>query len=152
MSAPPPSGPPMLTVEDALAAALRHRRAGRHADAAAVYRDVLRADPANADVWCQLGAALRDRQDFPAAVEAYRRAADLLPDRPEVHNSLGIVFACWRRFADAERCFRAALALRPDYAKALNNLGNALSELRKLDEAADVYRRARELGYADAGL
>ena len=142
----------MTQLADSLAKADVHRRAGRHQQAESIYRDVLQDDPANADTWCLLGAACRDRQEFAEAVAAYRKALELQPAAPHIHNGLGIAYACWRRFTDAEISFKRALELKPDYAKALNNLGNALSELRKLDEAVEAYHQARALGYADLAL
>ncbi|MFL5340278.1 MAG: tetratricopeptide repeat protein, partial [Gemmataceae bacterium] len=142
----------MTQLADRLAQADHHRRTGQLQQAQTIYRDLLHEDPTNAEAWCLLGAACRDRQEFDEAAKAYRKALALTPDAPNIHNSLGIVYAVWRRFADAEVCFQRALELKPDYARAFNNLGNALSEQRKLDEAVAAYKRARELGYTDLAL
>ncbi len=142
----------MAPPADKLDRALQARKVGRLPDAEAIYREILVEQPTDADVWCLLGAVLRDQQRYADAIATYRHAADLRPDQPHVWNGLGIAQACWRRFEDAEHSFRKALELNPEYAKGWNNLGNTLSELRKLPEAIDAYRRAQDHGYGESGL
>jgi len=79
------------------------------------------------------------------AFNALQKAAELLPDDPEVQSNLG---AAWRRLGrldEAVACYRRALEVRPDVAEVWNNLGNAQRDLGQLDDARAAYRRALEL-------
>jgi protein O-GlcNAc transferase len=56
------------------------------------------------------------------AEEAYRRALQLAPSTPELHNNLGSVLKEQGRIDEARTAFERAIALRPDYASAHSNL------------------------------
>jgi len=58
--------------------------AGRHAEAAAVYRGLLAEDAASADLWCGLGAALQAHGALAEAADAWRAALQPDPNRADV--------------------------------------------------------------------
>ena len=76
------------------------------------------------------------------AAACFRRAAELRPDFPEIHNNLGTMLRELGRFAESEVCYRRALELRSDHPEFHFNLGNVLRETGRCMEAEGCYRRA----------
>ena len=89
---------------------------------------------------------------FEDAVEAYVRAAEAHPARPEVRFNLANALYTLERKADAVQALLAAVELDPEYVEAWNNLGNIMADVGEIDEALACFARALELepGYADA--
>ncbi|HLZ99042.1 MAG TPA: tetratricopeptide repeat protein, partial [Steroidobacteraceae bacterium] len=108
--------------------------------------------PNDAEVYSNLGSALRRVGRLDESVGSYRRALAINPSIAEVWNNLGNALRDLGKLNDAVAAFRRALDLKPEFAKPYNNLGNALQDLGKLDEAVASYRRALELkpDYAEA--
>ncbi len=116
---------------------------GRFKDAIRSYRRVLSIEPELADVWYNLGYALKSDGQFEAALEAYQRALDAsVSDPQEVHLNRAVICSTHlNRHAAAEVELRAALDLQPDYQPALLNLGNLHEERGQRTAAADCYRK-----------
>jgi predicted O-linked N-acetylglucosamine transferase (SPINDLY family) len=79
------------------------------------------------------------------AVGHLRRAAELTPTVPEVHNNLGGLLALTGRHAEAAACFREAVRLRPDYAEAHDNLGLAAGDQDRPADAGRHHQAAARL-------
>lgn len=101
----------------------------------AVARHRLQKNPRDFVAHMNLGAILLARLNPQAAVGELLTAARLQPNRPEVHNMLGLGLATLNRNAEAITQFDLALKTRPDYASARFNLATAQAKLGKLDEA-----------------
>ena len=142
----------MATSTEAQAQARAHYQAGNLGEAERFYREALRDDPSNADVWCLLGIVCRAGGRYAEAVAAYREALRLRPGFVEALNNLGNALVNQGHTADAVATFQEVLRLRPDYIQAHNNLGAALRNLGRWEEAAACYRHALRLlpTYADA--
>jgi Flp pilus assembly protein TadD len=125
-----------------LQAALEHHGAGRLQEAADLYREALRAEPANSDALHLLGVAELQLGRHESAIGLIEKAIGLDPAQAAFHNNLGEAHRALGRIADAERCYRAALALDADFAAAHGNLGNALLAQERHREAAKSFRRA----------
>jgi tetratricopeptide (TPR) repeat protein len=136
----------------ALAQARSAYQSGRPAEAAQVCRQVLQADPGNADAWCLLGVAQRAAGDSTEAAASYREALRLRPDFAEAWNNLGNALVTQGKLHEAVAAFEQVLRLRPDFAEAQNNLGAALRHQGKWAEAAARYQQALRLrpDYPDA--
>ena len=132
-------------IAKAFALAQRYHQAGAFAQAAAVYRQILQADPANAPVLFHLGAACEALRDLPEAVACYRRVAQLVPDRAEVYNQLGMTLYKQGNLQEAATAYQQALQLRPDLAEAHLNLGVALQSQGQLSQAMACYQQALSL-------
>ncbi len=128
-----------------LASALRLHGAGRLADAERLYRDVLDADPANAEAWHLLGVIAYQRRDAATAVDHIRKAIALAAGNAAFFSNLGLALQAQGELPEAVASFRRALELKPDYADAAYNLGNALHQAGQLDAAAESYQRATAL-------
>jgi predicted O-linked N-acetylglucosamine transferase (SPINDLY family) len=135
----------MAPIPEALAIAIQHHQAGRLQAAEQIYRQILAAEPNQADAIHLLGVVASQAGRLDDAVACYRRALDLKPDSAEVYNNLGIAFREQGKLDDAVACCRRALELKPDYAAAHNNLGVVFTEQGKLDAAVACCRRALEL-------
>ena len=104
------------------------------------YEDALRAyteaqvgAPEAAELHYDIGNVLYRKEDYAAAVEAYRRAlagnrSDLLPDAA---YNLGNAQFRERRFREAAEAYRQGLEIRPDDPDARRNLELALRALEQ---------------------
>jgi hypothetical protein len=88
-----------------------------------------------------LGAILLSRLNPQAAVSELQTAARLQPNRPEVHNMLGLGLATLNRNAEAIPQFELALKARPDYASARFNLATSQAKLGRVEEAVKNLRQ-----------
>lgn len=133
-SASPAAGP--------LAEAVRQHRAGRLAEAEALYRRILRADPRQAGALHLLGVLVHQQGRHDQAVELIDRAIALDGTRAEFHYNLGNAHAASGRLDQAVRCFRAALVLQPGHVSACSNLGGVLTTLGQPEEGIACFRKA----------
>lgn len=140
----------MATPAEALAQGWQLHQAGQWAAAEAIYRQVLKANPADPNAWCYLGIACHDQDRFDEAVAAYRRAIQLQPNFPIAFNNLGNTLRMQRKLGEAITCFDQALKLKPDYVNAYKNKGTAYVWEGCLTEAMACYDRAMELAPNDA--
>jgi tetratricopeptide (TPR) repeat protein len=124
------------------AAAVRYHQAGDFDRAADLYRQVLDADPSEANVWANLGDACLARGQTGDAISSYERAVALVPGHGGAQTGLGIAYAQQSRWDRAVSCFRKAVQARSDDAGAYNNLGVGLSSLLKLNEAELAFQQA----------
>jgi len=134
-----PPSPPDLSVGVAL------HREGRLPEAAALYREVLRAVPDDADALHLLGLVLHQSGQNEEAERHVAQAVRLDPGFGTAWNSLGSIRRALGDPSGAADAFRSALAQRPDYPEALTNLGAVLTDLRQFGEAIDAHRRALAL-------
>jgi tetratricopeptide (TPR) repeat protein len=66
-----------------------------------------------ARAYFNLGVMQAQRAEFSRAAERFERAAQLDPDRPQIHYSLGVACFNARRFAEAGESLARALAANP---------------------------------------
>ena len=105
--------------------AARHAR-GEIAAAEALYREVLRVRPEDANAANLLGVAARQRGDLAAALDWGARAVALRPGAGVFLANYGATLAEAGRLGEAVEMLRKAAAARPDDAVTLRNLGQAL--------------------------
>jgi tetratricopeptide (TPR) repeat protein len=127
-------------------------RAGRHAEAAAVYERLLTQHPDWLNGWYNLGQAQWRARRFDAALHAYQRALDGGISQPEeVHLNRSVILASSLARPDAARReLERALAFNPAYVPALLNLGNLCEQDGQRDEARDWYSKALQLDPGNA--
>ncbi|HEV8437312.1 MAG TPA: tetratricopeptide repeat protein [Methylomirabilota bacterium] len=98
-------------------------------------------------------------KNMSSGLAALREAAQLDPDNPIFHNTLGIVLLDLRKPAEAQAEFQKAVQLDPTYAEAQHNLGLSLAEQGRYEQAIAAYRKALsmpvyptpEVGYYNLG-
>ncbi|MEX0701266.1 MAG: tetratricopeptide repeat protein [Planctomycetales bacterium] len=138
---------------DDLAEALALHRAGRLAEAEALYRAVLdRHADDDGDAAHLLGLAVlqQGRADETAAILA--EVAGRHPRRADVRNNLGVAWQAAGRWPEAARAFQAAIEADPRYVPAFVNLGRLMERRRLFADAEKCYRHAIELAPDDVEL
>jgi tetratricopeptide (TPR) repeat protein len=130
--------------------ALRRKAAllsGRHdPESQALLIRAVEADPTNGEAYFDLGKFYTSTKQYPAAIRAYRKAADLNNRSADTFFNLGFVYAESGDYHSAEKMFLRAAALKPPYLdKALFNLaavqqkqGNTANCIDSLEEALAV--------------
>ncbi|SDH72486.1 Predicted O-linked N-acetylglucosamine transferase, SPINDLY family [Paraburkholderia steynii] len=110
-----------------LQSAFAHHQAGRLAEAAAFYKQILQQDTAHPDAMHFLGVLVCDAGHLETGIGLIEKSIQLHPNAIYLNN-LGNMRGRARNFQSAVAAYRAALAIAPDYAEAHNNLGHALRE------------------------
>jgi tetratricopeptide (TPR) repeat protein len=90
-----------------------HQR-GELAQAGALYRQVLQAEPRHVDALHLLGVVAAQTGNPLAAAELMGRALELDPDHPAILANRGNALEDLQRLEEALQAFRRAYALAPD--------------------------------------
>jgi predicted O-linked N-acetylglucosamine transferase (SPINDLY family) len=135
----------MATISEALSIAIQHHQAGRLQAAEQIYRQILQADPRQADAMHLLGVIASQVGQYAVAVEYIGRAIALNGNEASFHQNLAAAYQALQRIPEAIASARRAVQLKPDYAEAYNSLGIALNDQGKPEEAVACCRRALEL-------
>jgi len=140
------------TAAETCALALHHHQAGNLRQAEQLYRQILQADPDNADAHHLLGALAYQLGRHEQAMASIGQALTLKPGVAAYHSNLGLARQALGQMDEALACFQEALRLQPDSPVAHSNLANALLRQGKPDEAVIHYRQALRLrpNFADA--
>jgi tetratricopeptide (TPR) repeat protein len=107
----------------------------------------------SAEEWFEIGLmAEGSPQRLGDAIDAYRRAIELIPGWVEAHINLGVALYHAGELDLAQRSFLTALVMDAGNATARYNLGCVFEELGKIDEAIDNLKRAvkAQPSHADA--
>jgi Flp pilus assembly protein TadD len=135
-----------MTIQQALALAMRHHQSGRQREAESLYRQVLAAQPNQPDALHLLGAIALDAGNAPAAIELISRAISANPSAAVFHGNLGLALQRAGRLDEAIASLRQALSLSGGrFPDAWFNLGNALRDIGQLDGAVGAYQHALAL-------
>lgn len=128
-----------------LQAAIQLHQAGRYAEAEALYRQILAAQPDHLDALHLLGLIALQARQYGPAEELIRRAIALQPRIPHLHFNLAEVFRAAGKLPDALASLDQAILLKPDFVEAHCNRGVVLKLLYRPEEALAAYQRAYEL-------
>src|SRR3989339_366881 len=140
----PPSDP-VTEVKRIYERALNHHRAGRIEEAIKDYTQVVRLSPMSADVYNNLGVALRTAGRAHAAVACYRRSLALKPNGSGIYTNLGNALRDLGESARAVEAHRRAIKYAPNSPKALLNAGIALRDVGNAKDALEHFSRAIKL-------
>jgi tetratricopeptide (TPR) repeat protein len=125
--------------------ALRHHQSGELAEAERLYRQVLAAEPRNADAHHLLGLLALVEGRPEQAIEHFSRAIDCNPAAALFHGHLGAALQAAGRTLEAVNSYREAVRIDPRSASAHNDLGSALDAAGRGTEAEACYREALRL-------
>jgi tetratricopeptide (TPR) repeat protein len=136
--------------------------AGRHAEAVAVFREMIRESP-DYRASIGLGKNLILLGDYPGAEEALRAAVAMAPERAQAYYFLSKLFYLRAEkqrpqapaedlFRTAENFAREAIARKPDHALAHLSLGLSLKNLGRRTEAIRALREAVQCSPDSADL
>ncbi len=127
---------------DLLNAAVASHRAGDLERARALYEDVLRADPSQADALHMLGVLAQQRGDLPRARELIEAAVAARPTLALAQYNLGNVRAQQGDVPGAIAAYESAVAASPGFVEARSNLGNLYQAAGRRDDALAAYGAA----------
>lgn len=133
------------SLSDAFERAIRHHQAGQLAEAEALYRHVLAANPRHADSLHGVGAIALQVGQAEAALSYVDTAIPLRPNAADFHHTRGNALKALGRLNEAERSYREALRLRGRFPEALCNLALVLMRLGRFAEAESCGRKAVRL-------
>ena len=125
------SADPMNRLEQAKAL---HRQ-GKLAEAEAIYRDLLRAEPDHAGALHFLAMVLYQTRRTECAAALLSRAIALNPGGADMHSNLGLMLAALQRPAEALIHYETALVLDPGHTGALFNRSLLLIVQHRFAEA-----------------
>lgn len=135
----------MSTPAELFALALRTHQSGNPSHAEYLYRQVLAAEPANADALCNLGVALSQQGRLDEAIASYQAALRARPEYAEAHFNLGNALRRMGQYLDAAVSYEAALRLQPRQVRFLYNLALVQVELGWLDPALASFQQCVQL-------
>ena len=121
-----------------------HRRE-RFADAAVLYEQTLRFDPADPRIHLGLAQCLSSSGRAEEAQTHFQIFARLAPDLPEASFLNGMQCVRRRDYAGALALFERAIASKPDFLQAHINRAVTLKNLGRTAEAADGFRAVLRL-------
>jgi tetratricopeptide (TPR) repeat protein len=113
---------------------------GRHEEAEYWFREALRIQPKNADLWFNLGYFYDQRQRPADAVEAMREALRLNPKLDPAWYGLGLALAAQGHHAEAATAFERAAVLQPMNGEVWYHLGMAHHASGSDERVKDVAR------------
>jgi protein O-GlcNAc transferase len=131
---------------------LEHHQAGRIAEAAAIYRDLIDANPEDHDALHLLGVTAIQGGRFEEAVELISRSLAVDSSNPHALNHLGEAYRGLQFLDEAMTCFERALELNSQLFQAHNNLGNVFQARGNIEAAVACYKNAVDANpqYAEA--
>ncbi len=135
----------MASPQELLRRAFAAEKAGRPAEAAAAYREVLALRPDDASAYHHLGIIAARLQHLDEAVDDLDHAARLAPQEAGYHVALSEVQRRLKRFEQARDVAQRAIALQPGLAAAHLALGQALADLGRIAEADRALSQALTL-------
>lgn len=147
-----PDGVTRPGIADLLQRGLQLHQAGRAAEAAPLYEQVLALDPKQPAANHLLGVVRLGEGRVDDAIRLIARAVAADGSNAQYLGNLGVAFNTAELHRDALEALRRAVALKPDFAEAHTNMGTALRGLRRFDEAADAHRTAIRLKPEQAGF
>lgn len=90
--------------------------------------------------------------DWPAAIKAFTRAIQLLPDDAESHIQLGVALLNNEQLDNALKIFKRAQQLAPEDPVPLESSADALERMGRLQDAAQQYVSVADLYLAQGDL
>lgn len=119
--------------------------AQRFAEAAEVYREIVRSDPGAVSSLGNLGQILNHLRAFEEAVDVLQKALRLAPGNARLHNQLAVALAECQRLDEAQLHFEKAVALDPGRCEFHCDLAALLLQRDRSQTALEGYRRALAL-------
>ena len=114
----------------------------KHKEASDAFKRALQLEPGLARARVNLGIALFNLPDLPAAQKELLAASVALPTAPQPHYVLGLLAKTQNRVDDAIASFQKVVRIDPNDVGANVNLGQLYAQQRKYPEAIVVLRTA----------
>ncbi|HBK58817.1 MAG TPA: hypothetical protein DDZ37_05655 [Spirochaetaceae bacterium] len=120
-----------------------HRLLGNIEAARKDLLSALQIAPDDPEVLHGLGLLAYEQDDFPLAMEYYRKAIDKDPAFAPAWNDLGVVEFRSQHYDSARNFFEKAVALDPDFSEAWFNLADTYEELGMAEARAHALSQLR---------
>ncbi|MCP4669709.1 MAG: tetratricopeptide repeat protein, partial [Desulfobacula sp.] len=91
-----------------------------------------------------VGEAHYKSGQYTTALKKLLEAYETIPNDPDLHNSLGLVYLAKQKYKLAEQHFKTALKIRPDYIHAKNHLGATYLKQKKWDLAIKCFKQVAD--------
>ena len=130
--------------------ALSLHRSGRFAEAAALYKKLIRQFPNNPAALKLLGMLELEQGSLQESVRLLQLSLQIDPKQPDALSSLGAAFQGLNQLDKALASFDQAIVLNPDNSDAYSNRGLALHGLNRFEEALASCDRAIALNPGNA--
>jgi tetratricopeptide (TPR) repeat protein len=111
---------------------------GRHVEAQAAFKEVLKADPNAVEAHRWLAASYYDLGAIHDALDHLKRTAELDLGDPRPHRLLGLIYKDYERYDDAVPCYEESLRRKgdqPDWADVRQELAACQLKLRRFRDA-----------------
>ncbi|MGZ5051293.1 MAG: O-linked N-acetylglucosamine transferase family protein [Methylobacter sp.] len=134
--------------------AIKCHLAKKWQEAILLYREVIKEDPGNANVWGNLGSALKITGALEEAEYCLRHAIELNPSDYNHFYNLGNTLRELKKIDEAISAYRQALLINPLFSWAHYNLGLTFDEQGQVEEAMASYKEALKVDpqHYDANL
>lgn len=116
--------------------------AGRLAEAAACFLDLLEFNPECEEAHGQLAVVFLRQENLIKAALHCRRALEFDPENARHHNTMGNILSGQQKLTQAAAHYARAIQIDPDYAEAHNNLGTSYASQGKFARAASHFKKA----------
>jgi tetratricopeptide (TPR) repeat protein len=117
----------------------------QYADAADIFRELLRDTPNDASLWNRLGIAYHQQSLLGDALKCYEHAAKVSKQSGEAWNNMGTVYFQEHKLSKAIRTYKKAIGINSQNATFYSNLGVAYLNNKHVPEALDAFRHAVKL-------
>jgi predicted O-linked N-acetylglucosamine transferase (SPINDLY family) len=114
-------------------------------EAVLAYENAIRINPSMADIYDNLGGALKQLGQLEDAINSYDDAIKADPFFAEAYNNRGNTLHSLGRFNEAVNSYQNAIKIKPNYAEAYSNLGFTQKCLGRHEEAVNNCNQAIEL-------
>jgi tetratricopeptide (TPR) repeat protein len=131
--------------EDALTRASLDMIHKQYADAADIFRELLRTTPNDSVLWNRLGIAYHQQSLLGDALKCYERAAKVSKGGGDAWNNMGTVYFQEHKLSKAIRTYKKAIGINSQNATFYSNLGIAYLNEKHVPEALDAFRQAVKL-------
>jgi len=101
--------------------------------------------PRDERAWLRLGTYYYGKQEFPTAIEYFRKAIQINPDFPPPYNLLGYSLRFVEDFPAAEQAFKHYIELLPSEPNPYDSYAELLMKLGRFEESIATYKKALEL-------
>jgi len=120
----------------------QHQAGGRLPQAEAVLRQIIAAQPKNAQALHLLGVVVHQQGQTALAVQLLNEAIEVAGNNPVFYANRGEMCRILGQLDDAIASGKRALELQPNYPGALSNVGIAYFDKEEFDEAETYQQRA----------
>ena len=139
-----------MRIEEQLDKARELRQANRHKEALEIVREIIAADPTNADAWWVTGLARHSLGRIEDSIAALRETLKHAPGFASGWAQYGVVLAEARKIDEAKKALAQALRIDPRHLFARRQLARICKETKDDDGQIQHLTALDALGQADA--